>query len=344
MTSVFFQQFLMISNYLTVLFLLVLFGLFFFIWRLQRRKVSFTKRVLIGTGLGLILGLAIQLTAGLPEQPMEIAFIAETSKWYGLFGNGFIDLIRMLVIPLIMVSIVHVIINLEGANIGRLAGTTLVITMLMVIIASVVGLSLGLAFNLGSGFQAADTTSVIKDVKPIADTLKDLLPANPVAAMVNTNVIALVIFSAFFGVAARRMSQKYAETVKPFNDLIQALHKVIISVAMSVIKLMPYAVIALLANTIAQRGVNHILDVILFIGVLYLGLGLMLLIQMILLIIIGLNPVMFLKKSFTTLLMAFTSRSFVGPLPVTIISLPRTLWVSEGTANFVASFGSTAGM
>lgn len=344
MTSVFFQQFLMISNYLTVLFLLVLFGLFFFIWRLQRRKVSFTKRVLIGTGLGLILGLAIQLTAGLPEQPMEIAFIAETSKWYGLFGNGFIDLIRMLVIPLIMVSIVHVIINLEGANIGRLAGTTLVITMLMVIIASVVGLSLGLAFNLGSGFQAADTTSVIKDVKPIADTLKDLLPANPVAAMVNTNVIALVIFSAFFGVAARRMSQKYAETVKPFNDLIQALHKVIISVAMSVIKLMPYAVIALLANTIAQRGVNHILDVILFIGVLYLGLGLMLLIQMILLIIIGLNPVMFLKKSFTTLLMAFTSRSSVGTLPVTISTLTRKLGVSEGTANFVASFGSTAGM
>ena len=161
MTSVFFQQFLMISNYLTVLFLLVLFGLFFFIWRLQRRKVSFTKRVLIGTGLGLILGLAIQLTAGLPEQTMEIAFIAETSKWYGLFGNGFIDLIRMLVIPLIMVSIVHVIMKLEGDNIGRMAGTTLVITMRRVIIASVVGLSLGLAFNLGSGIQAADTTSVI---------------------------------------------------------------------------------------------------------------------------------------------------------------------------------------
>ncbi len=344
MTSVFFQQFLMISDIKTVIFLAVLLALFLLIRGLARRKVSFTKRVLTGTGLGLLLGLIIQFSAGLPEQPMEVVFIAETTKWYGLFGNGFIDLIRMLVIPLIVVSIIQVIIDLEGADIGRLTRSTLIVTMIMVALASVVGLSLGLAFNLGAGFEPIEASSRIKDVSPIADTLKALLPANPVEAMVNTNIIALVIFSAFFGVAARRMNQKYPEVIKPFNDLIRALHKIIISVAMAVIKLMPYAVIALLSNTIAQRGLSHILDVVLFIGVLYMGVGIMFVLQMILLSFFGLNPIMYLRKSFATLLMAFTSRSSVGTLPVTINTLTRKLGVSEGTANFVASFGTTAGM
>ena len=344
MFSVFLHDFLMISDYRTVIFIVVLAALFLFIWSLQRAKVSFTKRVLAGTALGLVLGLVIQIVAGFPAQPMETIYIAETTRWYGLFGNGFIDLIRMLVVPLVMVSIINVIINMESGNIGRLTRLTLITTMLMVTVAAIVGLSLGLAFNLGAGFEAVQGSPNIKDITPIADTLLALLPANPVEAMVQANIIGLVIFSAFIGVAARRMSQKYAETVKPFNDLIKALHKIIISVAMSVIKLMPFAVIAMLANTIAQRGVAHILEVVLFIGVLYLGVAVMLVIQMIVLIFFGLNPVTYVKKSASALLMGFTSRSSVGTLPMTIGTLTRRLGVSEGTANFVASFGSTAGM
>ena len=344
MSSVFLHDFLMISDIRTVIFLAALMVLFYFIWRLQRAQVSFTKRVLIGTGLGLVLGLVIQLAAGFPRQPMEVTFIAETTRWYSLFGNGFIDLIRMLVVPLIMISIIHVIINMESGNIGRLTKLTLITTMLMVTVAAVVGLGLGLAFNLGAGFAAGGASADIKQIAPVADTLLALVPANPVEAMVQANIIGLVIFAAFFGVAARRMAVKYADAVKPFNDLVNALHKVVISVAMAVIKLMPFAVIAMLANTIAQRGVAHILDVVLFIGVLYLGVGAMFVVQFMVLACFGLNPLTYLKKSGPTLLMAFTSRSSVGTLPMTLNTLTHRLGVSEGTANFVASFGTTAGM
>ncbi|UQZ88739.1 sodium:dicarboxylate symporter [Deltaproteobacteria bacterium Smac51] len=344
MTSVFFEQFLMISEAKTVVFLIILFALFFVIWMLQSKKVSFSKRVLTATGLGLALGVVIQIVAGFPHNPMDVKFIAETTKWYGLFGNGFIDLIRMLVIPLIMVSIINVIINMKGANIGSLTKNTLVVTMLMVAISVILGLALGLIFDLGAGFSAVEGSSAIKDVKPIADTLRGLLPANPVAAMVSTNVIGLVIFSAFFGVAAMRMGKKYMDVVKPFYDFIGALHKIIISVAMSIIKLMPFAVIAMLANTIAQRGMNSILEVLLFIGVLYLGIVIMFVIQLVALMIFGLSPAAYLKKGFDTMIMAFTSRSSVGTLPVTIATLTGKMGVSEGTANFVASFGTTAGM
>jgi L-cystine uptake protein TcyP (sodium:dicarboxylate symporter family) len=162
--------------------------------------------------------------------------------------------------------------------------------------------------------------------------------------MVDTNVIALVIFAAFFGVAAMRMSKKYPDVVKPFIDLVNALHKIIVSVAMSVIKLMPFAVVAMLANTIAQRGIRGIVEVIMFIVALYLGVAVMLGVQMGVLLLYGLNPATFIRKSMDTMVMAFTSRSSVGTLPVTISTLTHKLGVSEGTANFVASFGSTAGM
>lgn len=345
MTSVFLQEFLMVSQGMTVLFLAVLVALILLVHLLQKRKVSFATRVLVATGLGLVLGLAIQVAAGFPEDPMAVRFIAETTKWYGLLGNGFIDLIRMLVIPLIMVSIVSVIINMKGANLRSLTTNTLAVTMIMVVISVLIGLGLGLAFHLGNGFGAvAAGPTQIKEVHPIADTLQALLPANPVAAMLNTNIIGLVIFSAFFGAAAMRMGKRYPEVVKPFNDLIAALLKIITSVAMYIIKLMPYAVIAMLANTIAQRGLRGVLEVIVFIVALYLGLIIMFAVQMLALSLHGIGPIMFVRKALDPMILAFTSRSSVGTLPVTIATLVRKMGVSEGTANFVASFNSTAGM
>ena len=344
MTPVFFQRFLMISEAKTVAFILALFALFCIIRLLGKRKVGFSARVLIATGLGLLLGLAVQAAAAFPPDPMSVRFVNEITRWYGLFGNGFIDLIRMLVIPLITVSIINVIINIKGAGLGRLTGNTLAVTMAMAAVAAVLGLALGLAFDLGAGFASTEKSSVIKDVKPVADTLRALLPANPVTAMTDTNVIGLVIFAAFFGVAALRMGGKYPDAVRPFYELIGALHKIIVSVAMSVIKLMPYAVIALLANTIAQHGLKSVLEVLLFIGVLYLGVTIMFAIQLLVLSLFGLNPWVYVRKASAALIAAFTSRSSVGVLPVTIATLTRKLGVSEGTANFVAGLGSTAGM
>ncbi|MCC8180830.1 MAG: cation:dicarboxylase symporter family transporter [Planctomycetes bacterium] len=346
MSSHFYHDFLMASDIRTILFCVVLAILMAIVWILQRRKVSFATRVLTATGMGLVLGLAIQYAAGFPAEPMQDVFVVETAKWYGLVGNGFIALIRMLVIPLIMVSIVRVIINMQGANLGRMTKLTLIVTMVMVVIAVGIGLGFGMAFNLGSGFSGAatETTTAIKDVQPVADTLLGLLPANPALAMEETNIIALVIFAAFFGAAARRMGQRHPEVVKPFTDLVNALHTIITSVAMYVIKLMPYAVIAMLANTIAQRGVRGIQEVALFIGVLYLGLAVMFVIQMVALSLFGISPLPFLRKALEPMIMAFTSRSSVGTLPLTIATLTGRMGVSEGTANFVASFNTTAGM
>lgn len=345
MNTVFFKEFLMISQVQTVLFVGLLFVLFGVMKKIEKKKVNFSKRMIISTVLGLVLGIVIQVVSGFSNDPMGIPFVAETTKWYSLFGNGFIDLIRMLVIPLVMVSIVHVIINMkEGADIGRLTRNTLITTMTMVVISVIVGLVVGMVFNVGSGMQIEGGTAEMKEVKNVVDTLRGLIPANPVGAMVDLNIIGLVILSAFFGVGAKRMSKKYMDVVKPFFDLTNALHKIIMSVAMTIIKWMPYAVIALLANTIAQRGLQSILEVGVFIVALYIAVAVMFVIQLIALAIFGINPMIYLKKGLTVMILAFTSRSSVGTLPATIESLTDKMGVNDGTASFVASFGTTAGM
>ncbi len=345
MDSVFFKEFLMISDIKTVIFILVLFALFFGMKVIEKKKIAFSARMIIATIVGLILGIVLQVVSDFSPNPMEITFISETTKWYSLFGNGFIDLIRMLVIPLIMVSIIHVIVNMkEGADIGTLTKKTLTITVIMVAISVVVGLVVGSLLKVGSGMNVQQGSAEIKEVKTIVDTLRGLIPSNPVKAMVDVNIIALVIISAFFGIGAKRMTKKYMDVVKPFIDLINALHKIIMSIAMTIIKWMPYAVIALLANTIAQRGIESIKEVGIFIIALYVSVIIMFIIQLIAISLFGINPVIYLKKGIAVMVLAFTSRSSVGCLPLTIETLVDKMGVNDGTASFVGGFGTTAGM
>lgn len=347
MNNVFFKEFLEISDVKTIIFLVVLGVILFALNKLPKKKFSFSAKVMIATVVGLILGLVIQFTAGFPNNPMELTFVAETTLWYSLLGGGFISFIRMLVIPLVMVSIIHVIINMkEDAKLGALVKRTLVITLVMVAISVALGIFLGKIFNVGHVEQAvaAEGANKIREVKNIVDTLKALIPANPVEAMVNLNIVGLVIFSAMLGVAAKRMSKKYMEIVSPFFALINAMQKIIVSMAMSIIKWMPLAVVPLLANTIAQKGISAIVEVSKFILVLYLAVAVMFVIQMLAVAMFGLNPITYVKKCISLLILAFTSRSSVGCLPVTISTLTNKLGVSESTASFVGSFGTTAGM
>lgn len=346
MENVFLGQFLMISDWKTIVLIALYLILAVFIYKLPKKKFNFSSKVLLATVLGLLLGLFIQVLSGFIDDPVSVTFVKETTMWYSLVGNGFIDFIRMLVIPLVMVSIVHVIIHMdERGNVKELVKRSIMTTMGMVAISAIVGLTLGVIFHVGGdGAQSVQTAGDMKEVVPVVTTLRNLIPANPVETMVNSNVVGLVIFSAFFGLAARRMQKKYADIMKVFYDLTDALHKIIISIAMTIIKGMPYAVLALLANTIAQRGLTSILEVGKFILIIYLACIVMFVIQLFAISLFKVNPLTYLRKSYSLLLLAFTSRSSLGVLPATIDTLTQKLGVSQGTASFVASFGTTAGM
>ena len=345
MESTFLSEFLFITNIKTISFIAILVAIFVLVRKMEKKKVKFSTRMISAMGIGLVLGLFIQLVAGFPKDPSSIRWIEEVSKWYGLIGNGFMDLLKMLVVPLIFVSIIRVIINMkDGVNLGKLTLKSLTVLLGTTALAAIVGLVVGNLFNLGAGEVLITSNTDIREITSIVDTLRGLLPSNPVNAMAEGNIVAVVIFAAFIGTSMKRLNKKYSDVIKPAWDLVEASYKIITSVAMTVIKFMPYAVVALLANTIAARGVGAILGVVDFIIALYVSVAIMFIIHLIIIALNGLNPFKYVKNVMEPLILAFTSRSSLGTLPITIETLTEKAGVDNGVASFVGSLGSNAGM
>lgn len=347
MNSTFFEQFLMISDIKTVIFIalliLILFGISFL--GKGKAKLKFSTRMILSTIIGLLLGLVIQFVANFPNNPSEIKWITEVSKWYGLLGNGFIDLLKMLVVPIVFISITRVIMNMsKDDNIGKLTALSIGSLLSITAISSVIGIIVANVMKLGVGANVVAGSATIKEIEPIADTLRGLLPSNIVESMANGNVIAIVIFATFIGLSIRRLKVKKFDKVKIFIDFIEASYTIITSVAITVIKFMPYAVVALLSNVIASRGISSLKEVFGFIIGIYIAVAIAFVIQMIIVSLFKLNPFKYVKNVTEALVLAFTSRSSLGTLPVTIKVLTENAGIKEGTSTFVGSLGSNMGM
>ncbi|ATD56083.1 cation:dicarboxylate symporter family transporter [Clostridium chauvoei] len=346
MDSTFFSEFLMITDIKTILFMILLIAVFFIIRKVEKKNSQFSTRMILATVLGLGLGTLVQFLAGFPDNPTDIQWIDEVIRWYSLFGNGFMDLLKMLVIPLVFISIIRVIINMKrGEDLGKLTIRSILTLLATTTIAAIVGIIIGNLFNLGVGLEATQLANTeIKEVKSIIDTLRGLLPSNPIKAMADGNVVAVVVFAGFIGFAMQLLSKDFYKEIKPAIDLVEAGYKVITKVAITVIRFMPYGVVALLANTIAGRGLSSIISVLNFIIALYVSIIIMFLIHLIIIALNGLNPIKYVKNVSEPLILAFTSRSSLGTLPVTIETLTEKVGLENGIASFVGSLGANAGM
>ena len=342
--SNFFTKFLQLSDFRTLAFIVALIALFKVINVLQKKKVSFSTRMITGTVLGLILGVIVQVVANFPDSPKDITWINQLSGWYSFVGGGFIDLLKMLVVPLIFLSIIRVIMNMQGDNLGKLTTRTIGALIGLTAIAAIIGIALATLFNLGQGFDAANNTAEIREAVSLTETIRGLLPSNIVSSMAEGNIVGVVIFSAFVGTSIRRLSKKHAETIEPFVKWVEASYKIIISVTMTIIKFMPYAVVALLANTIISNGIGVLASVGKFIACLYLAVLIMLVVHMIVAMLNGVSPISYIKNASEPLILAFTSRSSLGTLPVTIETLEKKFDVNNGVATFVSSLGSNMGL
>lgn len=339
----FFENFLAISRYETVISLVVLAIAFFTIYQLQKRKKSFFIRMLVGLIFGVVIGLGVQALEGFPDTTTVV--LKETSTWYGLFGRTFIAFIRMLVIPLVFVSIVKVILDFGGdKQLTKVTRRGIFWLLFTTGIAAVLGMIIASALGLGKGDEIIHTAAKSREFTNLVDVFVNLVPNNIIGAMNNNNIIGLVIFSALIGIAANRMAPKVPEAMNVFKQFIDALHKIVMSITMTIIKYMPYAVIALLAGTIISNGIPAVIKVSSFVLAIYIATFVMMAIHLFIVGAHGLSPWMFLKKSRDTLVMAFSSRSSVGTLPMTISTLTERLGVSAGTANLIPSLGTTMGM
>lgn len=309
MGSTFLSEFMMISNINTVLFIVLLIGLFFVINKIKK-SLNFTKLMLVSMGMGTILGFIIQYIAKFPKDPTQISWLKEVATWYGLVGYGFMDLLKMLVVPLVLISIIRVIMNMNSdENLGKLTYKTILMLLGTTAIAASIGLIVGNLFKLGVGIQVLEADKEIREISSVIDTLRGLLPSNIVSSMADGNIVAVVIFAAFIGNAIKRLNKKYRDLIKPFVDLVEASYKIIVSISITIIKMMPYAVIALMANTIAENGLESMFGVLNFIIALYVSVIIMFIVHLMIISFNGLNPITYIKNVSKALILAFTSRS-----------------------------------
>ena len=343
MSNTFLSEFLLITNIHTVLMIFLLIGVFLIISKMSK-KLKFNKLMITSIFIGLILGIFIQAVVKFPSDPTSITWINEITAWYGLFGNGFMDLLKMIVVPLVLVSIIRVIMNMKYDNLGKLTFRSMTMFFVTTAIAAIIAIVVANLFKLGTNLEVANSSDEVREIVSLPSTIRGLLPSNPVQAMAEGNTVAVVIFAVFLGLAIRRLRRKYMDIIKPFIDLVEAFYKIIVSVAITVIKMMPYAVVPLMASTIASRGVKSLLDVTDFILALYISVVIMFLVHIIIIAASGMNPITYIKNSSKALILAFTSRSSLGTLPVTMEVLTDNLNVDLGTASFVTSLGSNMGM
>lgn len=302
------------------------------LWYLNKRKVSFSVRTLIGLGLGLIFGLTLR----------ENSLIVEP------IGKIYISLIRMVVIPLVMVSIINSISNFEDSSklkslgiraMGMLLGTTA--------IAGIVGIIFGNIFSVGKGivFEGAENF-VPKEIPSFMDVFNDMLPTNPIKSMAEGQIIPVIIFALFIAFAIIMEEKKNKEKVAPFKAFINSFSTILMRITRIVLRLTPFGVFGLMTAVGAKNGVSTLMPLLTFVVAIYLALAFQILIihSLFILIFKRRSPIKFFKGIWPAQVVAFTTQSSFGTLPVTIESLENNIGVSSSTASFVASLGSTVGM
>lgn len=348
--SPFFKQFLKMSNLFTLVSILALIVMIIILNRLKNKNVSFSKRMMIGLVMGLILGFSIDFIGTNNAIYLDFAR-EEISVWFSLVGTGFVKLIQLMAVPVVFLSIIKVVIDVEGEQIKKLTAKTFATLLSTTAIAASVGILVVKLFGLqGSSFTGDLASSSLDRMDDIAsqsfpEFFLDLIPNNIINVMGdNASIVSVVIIAGLLASAIRFLVQKKPDEVEPLVRFLDSLRETMNSTLINIIKLMPYGVVALVANTIVSNGIQAIVGVIGFIVAIYTAIIIMMFIYVFILLALGLNPLTFYKKAYTTIVFAFSSRSSVGTLPYTLRTLTEDLGVSDQTANFVGTLGTSIGM
>lgn len=346
----FLSNFLKISTVPTLISVAILAIAIWIMLLTKKKKMKFSNRMLVALILGIVIGVGIDLIFGKNEVFNNVSR-QEISIWYYLVGGTFVKLIQMMAVPIVFLSVFFVILDFEGKNIkgftfktlALLLGTTAISAMVAIILVNVTGLvNKPFAGDISEGM-----TERISGISQLSfpQYFGDIVPNNIFNAFANNGgVISVALIAVLFAISAKFLKSKGKTEINPVIDFLRGVQKLVNSVLINIIKIMPYAIVALIANTIISKGIDSIIALIGFIAVLYLSVFVMLLVYMIMLSMVGLNSVQFYKKAFPTMIFAFSSRSSLGTLPQTIDTMVNKLGVSERTANFIGPLSTTVGM
>ncbi|HCY0939063.1 TPA: L-cystine transporter [Staphylococcus aureus] len=341
------------NAFLTLINIIVLVIFIVILHMMARKHISFAKRVFTALGIGIVFGVLFHLIYGTHSN-----VITSTSDWFNIVGQGYVALLQMIVMPLIFISIVAAFTKIQiGEKFAKIGSLIFIFLIGTVTIAAIVGVVYALVFgldastiNLGNAEQARGS-EIAKQAKDLtAHTLPqqilELLPKNPFLDFTGqraTSTIAVVIFASFIGFAYLRVARKQPDHGELLKRAIDAIYSLVMAIVTFVLRLTPYGVLAIMANTLSTSDFGAIWTLGKFLIASYAALITMYIIHLIILSLLGISPIRYVKKTLEVLIFAFTSRSSAGALPLNVQTQTRRLGVPEGIANFAATFGLSIG-
>jgi len=318
------------------------------------KKVALHWQILTGMLLGLVFGyIMLQVSGG-------VEFV---KNWINPIGIIFINLLKLIAIPLILASLIKGISDLKDISKFRNIGIR---TILIFISTTVIAITIGLVsvniFNPGNGIStetiekltstyATDSgvqakiaeASAQKNTSPLQFVV-DMVPDNIFAAMSNNKLMLQVIFfTVFLGISLLLIGE---EKAKPLKNIFDSLNDAVLKMVDLIMKTAPIAVLALLANVVVSSGDPDLLFALLkYAGVVVFGLSLMMVFYCLIIVFTTkINPFWFLKKMIPAHVLAFSTSSSAATLPVTMKIVEEELGVDQEVSSFVLPVGATVNM
>ncbi|ELV8722386.1 L-cystine transporter [Vibrio harveyi] len=340
-------------NFAVVASLAVFIAILMFLFNQQQKQNTLSRLVLIGLVTGSLFGLGLQLIHG---EGSDV--IGQTLEWVGIVGSGYVGLLKMVIMPLVLISMISAVVKLEkGGSLGKISGLTISVLLVTTAIAAMIGILVTTTFGLSAAglTEGARETARIAVLESRVGSVSDLtipqmlvsfIPTNPFADLTgarSTSIIAVVIFGVLVGIAARKLMAEKEELESPIRTFVEAAQSVVMRLVKMIMALTPYGIAALMAKVVATSSAADIFNLLGFIVASYVAIALMFLVHGLLVSFVGVSPAEYFKKIWPVLTFAFTSRSSAATIPLNVEAQITKLNVPPAIANLSASFGATIG-
>ena len=302
---------------------------------------SLTKKIMTAMVAGAILGVLLNLLVG--EGGVISDYLVDGLLY--VVGAIFIASLKMLVVPLVFVSLVGGVTSLGNLTaLGRMSVKAIVLYLLTTTIAISIALTLAVSVGPGAGFDGGDEAVTFEGraAPPLADVFINMVPSNPVEAMASGNMLQIIVFALLFGIAITMSGERGKHVMNVFNDL----DVVIMRMVEIIMRLAPYGVFALITRTFATQGIDLIVPLMSYFLTLICALGLhaLLVYPTLLKTLANLNPFTFLRKMRDPATFAFSTASSAATIPVTLRTVEAKMGVDNAVASFTVPLGATINM
>jgi DAACS family dicarboxylate/amino acid:cation (Na+ or H+) symporter len=289
--------------------------------------VKLWSKILIGLALGAVTGV----------------ILGSDAIYLKPLGTIFLNLINMIIIPLVLSSMTVGITSIHDPDkLGRVGGKALLFYLCTTLIAVVSGLLLGNLFHVGANLNLQSTVTEAPKMISLGETLVSIIPSNPIAAMVKGDILQVIVFSIFLGLAINFSGERG----KPLLHVIESLSDVMYRLTSLIMEFSPIGVFGIMAWVTGTFGLTLLIPLFKFLGVYYIACLLHVAIVFCGILKgmakLGLGP--FFRGMRDAIMMAFSTGSSAASLPAAMHCVQENLGVSKNISNFVLPLGISVNM